>query len=225
MLFTLTGLLLGLLQGLRHAFEPDHLAAVSTMVAERRAARATAWVGAAWGLGHALTLLCVGGALILLRARMPSWVEDASEVFVAIMLVVLGIRSLVRAVKDGRSGPPTEHAHHGEKHVHAGTHDHVHLDGWTLARRPLLVGLVHGLAGSGALTALVMSKLPTLAASLWFIVLFGAGATIGMALLTGLLGWPLSRMARSPRALPVLMGLTGAASLVVGVVWGAKILV
>jgi ABC-type nickel/cobalt efflux system permease component RcnA len=223
MLVTLAGLLLGLLQGVRHAFEPDHLAAVSTLVADRRTARAPLLIGAAWGVGHTLMLLVVGVAVLALRARVPAMVEELCELLVAIMLIALGARALYRAVVDGRKGPHTLHAHGGDTHAHEGAAEHVHLRRWTIARRPLLVGVVHGLAGSGALTALVFAQLSSDAARVAFMLLFGVGSTVGMAVLTGLLGWPLARAMKHPRALPVLLGTTGLVSLVVGIGWGAPI--
>jgi ABC-type nickel/cobalt efflux system permease component RcnA len=222
-----TGLTLGLLQGVRHAFEPDHLAAVTTIVAERRARRQTQTMllGAAWGLGHTITLVLVGGAMLLLRESIPPQIESAFELAVAFMLVFLGTRGILRAVRDGRAGPRTVHAHGAEKHEHSGPHDHLHVRGWTLARRPLLIGLVHGLAGSGALTALVLSRVTSTAAGIAFMVLFGLGSTLGMAVLTGVLGLPLAQLARHPRAMPIVMGVTSAISLVVGVAWAVRALV
>ena len=103
-------------------------------------------------------------------------------------------------------------------------HDHVHLDKCTLARLPFAVGLVHGLAGSGALAALVASHMTSPAFALSFITIYAVGAAAGMATLAGVLGWPLARLARAPRVVPVLVGLSASASLVVGVVWALPIL-
>src|SRR4051812_402983 len=102
MLATLSGCLIGLLLGMRHALEPDHLAAVSTLVTEERDARAGAILGAFWGLGHTVSLVVVGGTLALLRTGMPARAADAFELVVAAMLLVLGTRALVRAAREGR---------------------------------------------------------------------------------------------------------------------------
>lgn len=215
MIATLTGWSLGLLLGVRHAFEPDHLAAVSTLVAERRTSRAGLVLGAAWGAGHTLTLLVFGGAVFLLRARIPSRFEDVFEVLVSVMLVLLGARALLRAARGPR-------APKGELHDHTQGHDHAHgpVSPWRQARRPLLIGLLHGLAGTGALTAALLAEMPTASAGLLYIALFGLGSAMGMALLTGLLGVPLARLAQSPRWLGLLLGLTGLVSLGVGLGWG-----
>ena len=99
--------------------------------------------------------------------------------------------------------------HHGRASTCTrATPAHVHIGAWTLARRPLLVGAVHGLAGSGALTALVLATLPSTAARLTYMALFGLGSTLGMAALSGLLGWPLARVGgdRGARAARVVRG-------------------
>lgn len=214
--------LVGLALGMRHALEPDHLAAVSTLATEERGARAGFRLGAFWGLGHTLALLVVGGSLALLGAQMPEHVAALFELLVAVMVTGLGVRAVVRAVREGRLGAEHTHTHGGLVHAHAAPTSHVHVSRWTLATRPLLIGLMHGLAGSGALTALVLAELPTAAARLTYIVLFGAGSVVGMAMLTGLAGVPLMRLARSPRATAALLLMTGVASMVIGTWWGVE---
>src|SRR5262249_442502 len=140
---TLVSCLLGLLLGARHALEPDHLTAISTLVAERRGARAGLVLGAFWGLGHSITLLGAGVLLTGLHRTMPPRLAEAFELVVAVMLIVLGARSLARA--RASRGPLRAHSHGGSTHSHAGATAHVHVGRWTLATRPLLVGLVHGL--------------------------------------------------------------------------------
>jgi hypothetical protein len=219
MLTTLLGLVWGLAQGMRHALEPDHLAAVSTLVAERRSARSAASYAVAWGLGHALVLLAFGGALLVVQAHLPARVAASFELAVAVMLVVLGVRALRRAMVQ-RGGEPVEHVHRHGAHAHAGPADHVHVHGFTLARRPLIVGCVHGLAGSGALAALVMPQMKSAALGLLYMAVYGGGATLGMAMLAGVVGLPLARIVRTRRGVPVLLGTTGVLSLLLGIAWG-----
>lgn len=219
--FLFTGLL-GVALGMRHAFEPDHLAAVSTLASERRGARAGLALGALWGVGHTASLLLVGGSLALLEAQMPAAVMNVLELAVAVMVVGLGARALVRAVREGREGHPSTHAHGEVVHTHVAPLQHLHLNGWTLATRPLLIGLVHGLAGSGALTALVLAELPSAASRLAYIALFGLGSVLGMAMLTGLVGVPLGRLARAPRLASRLLGAAGLLSVGVGTFWGVE---
>jgi high-affinity nickel-transport protein len=224
MLVTATACLLGFANGMRHALEPDHLAAVSTLVAGERSARASVRYAAAWGAGHAAMLLFAGGALALLRAELSVGISDGLELVVAVVLVGLGIRGLLQAARLGRVGATFAHAHGDLSHSHAGPSDHVHVSTWTLARLPFVVGLVHGLAGSGALAALVASHVASPAFSIGFIAIYAIGAAVGMATLAGVLGWPLARVARSSRAMPILVGVSAAASLIVGVAWAAPIL-
>ncbi len=212
--------LLGLSIGMRHALEPDHLAAVSTLATEHKSARAGLWLGALWGVGHSLSLLVVGGGLALLEAKMPEPLALTFELLVAVMIIALGVRAMARSVREGRAGVWATHAHGGVVHSHSMPGAHVHLKSWTFATRPLIVGVVHGLAGSGALTALVLAELPSISARLVYIALFGAGSIAGMALLTGLAGLPLMRVARSPRLASMLLGVTGCVSAMVGVWWG-----
>ena len=203
MLVSVTAVLLGFASGLRHALEPDHLAAVSTLVAGERSAKASVRYAAAWGAGHAVMLVLAAGALSLLRTSLPERVTDVLELTVAVVLVALGVRGLRAAQRVGR-------------HASAAPHSHVRL--------PFVVGLVHGLAGSGALAAIVAVHLESKVVALSFIAIYAIGAAAGMAALAGLLGFPLARLARSPRAMPVLLGVSACASLVVGVLWAAPIL-
>jgi len=216
---SISGAVLGILLGMRHAGEPDHLAAIGTLVAEERSPRSGLRLGAFWGLGHTLALLAVAVLLTALQARLPARMADLFELGVAFMLLALGTRALARAVREGASGPSTVHAHGTDRHEHRGPERHVHLGPWTLSWRPLLVGIVHGLAGSGALTALVLASLPTTSARLWYVALFGAGSIAGMAILSGLAGWPLARIGRRPGAARILSGATGVFSIVLAVAW------
>jgi hypothetical protein len=151
---------------------------------------------------------------------MPSAAADLFELAVAVMLVGLGVRAIRHAATLGHGGLPYRHQHGLMIHTHPGVAPHVHIGRWTLARRPLMVGAVHGLAGSGALTALVLATLPSTAARLSYLALFGVGSTIGMAALSGMLGWPLEQIARH-QALARGVSLTvGCVSTIVGVVWG-----
>lgn len=217
---------LGSLLGMRHALEPDHLAAVSTLLTDQHDAphrnhRAkAAWLGVYWGLGHMLSLLAIGAVLVVLRADMPAPAADFFELGVALMLVALGMRAILQAARQGPAGPVHLH-HHGRKvHVHPGAPAHIHVGAWTLARRPLLIGAVHGLAGSGALTALVLTTLPSTAAQIGYMVLFGLGSTLGMAAMSGLLGWPLARAGGSRTLARSMSFAVGCISTALGLVWG-----
>lgn len=216
---SVVGILLGLLVGLRHAFEADHLTAVSTLVAEAKDGRRGAWLGAIWGLGHTLALVLVGAVLIAVGAQLPERVSTWLELAVAVMLIVLGIRSIVRAMRTG-SGPVAPHRHGTVHHSHADAVPHIHLAGRTVAWRPLVIGLIHGLAGSGALTAIVFAELPTTALRIVYITLFGIGSIAGMAIASGVAGVALQAVAGRASTRRALTLAAGGLSIVVGVIWG-----
>jgi high-affinity nickel-transport protein len=205
---TAIGIVLGLLVGLRHSFEPDHLTAVSTLIGETHDLRGGALLGALWGVGHTLALVAVGGILMLVGASLPERAAAMFELGVAGMLLVLGARAI--AVALGASGPT--HAHPvPEAHAHGRARAHA----W----RPLLIGGVHGLAGSGALTALAFAELPGVAARLTYMVLFGVGSIAGMVVASGTAGVALRMVARSGGMRRGLGLATGALSITVGVLW------
>jgi hypothetical protein len=211
---------LGSLLGMRHALEPDHLAAVSTLVVGETNGRKAALLGVCWGLGHTCTLVAAGAALVILRAEIPAYASDLFELAVALMMVGLGLRAIYLAARQGPAGPFHLHHHGHVVHVHRGAAAHIHIGAWTLARRPLLVGAVHGLAGSGALTALVWTTLPSDAARLTYMMLFGLGSTVGMAALSGVLGWPLARVGRCRAVARTVSLAVGCISTALGIVWG-----
>ena len=180
---------LGFLLGLKHATEADHLAAVSTIVSERRSIWHSAVVGTLWGIGHTGALLVAGFFVLGLGLIIPERVADVLELAVAIMIIVLGMRLLHLHIHS--------HAHGGRSHTHLHFQDETHpgahsgLSGW----RPVLVGVVHGLAGSAALTLLVLTEIVgNGGAGLGFayLLVFGLGSIGGMLLMSVLIGIPFS---------------------------------
>ncbi len=203
-LSTLAVLGLGLAFGLKHATEVDHIVAVSTIVSEHRNLLRSVVVGALWGLGHTAALIAVGVVVLALRVTIPPWVASWLEFGVALMIIGLGISALLRALRKRRDVHLHRHSHDGISHVHihfhepatehegqakgtAGRHSHsVSLVGL----KPLLVGAMHGLAGSAALTLLVLTQIPSAAVGLLYLLIFGAGSIIGMLVMSGLIGLP-----------------------------------
>jgi hypothetical protein len=226
-----TAVVAGLIVGARHAIEPDHLAAVAVLSAEGGPGRGrlrAALPGLWWGLGHALALAGVVGALLLVGAAVPPGLDAGLELLVGVMLVGLGLRGLLRArgawVAAGQAasdGPTRPHAHGAAAHAHPGPAAHLHLGPATLAARPLVVGLVHGLAGSGALLSAAALALPDTAGRLGYVLAFGLGSTLSMGALSGLLGLPLQRALRSPRGQARAQAAAGLVSVGVGLAWGA----
>jgi ABC-type nickel/cobalt efflux system permease component RcnA len=224
LLTTVTAWFLGLLLGMRHALEPDHLAAVSTLVTEEDDPRSGLWLGAFWGAGHTLALLGVGLALALFRTTLSERLTVGFELAVSAMLLFLGARALLRARAEMTRGALEKHEHGGRAHVHPGGATHVHLGRRAYAVRPLVVGIVHGLAGSGALTALVLAGFDTNLERLAYILVFGGGSVLGMGLLSGIAGWPLAHVLRRPRARCWTSAAAGLLSMAMGVLWGWPLL-
>jgi high-affinity nickel-transport protein len=196
---------LGFALGLRHAVDPDHVIAVSTLLARHRSAWQASWVGISWGLGHAATLLAVGFALLALRIAIPERVTLSLELAVGAMLVGLGAANLVAL----RQGVDEAAVSPESRPLPA-----------TLARSGL-VGLVHGLAGSAAVALLASTAMPTTAAALAYLAVFGLGTIAGMVACTVALGAPLSLIGGAAGLRRVATGATGAASLLFGgiVLW------
>jgi len=235
----LSVLALGFLLGMRHATDPDHVVAVTTIVSGHRSIKSAALVGAAWGLGHTLTILLVGGGIILFKWVIPTRVGLGMELAVALMLIVLGIANLtgtLRWIRRQRSLPaPASHIHsHPHRHgdyVHTHPHGHApeshpHADdatplarldrqlGWTASYRlvrPLVVGVVHGLAGSAAVTLLVLAAIKTPLWSIAYLLIFGIGTIAGMMIITAAIGVPFAlsggQFVRLQRSLRVASGL------------------
>lgn len=212
---------LGFLIGMRHALEADHIAAVSVIVSAGHESRRAARVGLAWGIGHTLALLAAGGTLLALRLELPGWLSEATELCVGLVLIGLGAGSIRRAFREGPRGPHHHHSHGDIEHAHVAADPHVHVGRFVLAPRPLFLGLLHGLAGTGALAAMVLASMPDLASGLVYIAVFGIGSIAGMTLLTGAMGPALQRLMRSARARLVLQGGAGLLSLGLGVAWVA----
>jgi nitrile hydratase accessory protein len=203
---------LGSLLGMQHAFEPDHLAAVATLMTGERTSAKAAWLGACWGLGHTLTLLAAGAALVAFRAEMPVQATMVFELGVVVMLIGFGARAIYLAA----CGAMPRRTH---THAKSPTSRFVDVDRWTLAR-PLLVGAVHGLAGSGTLTALVVATLPSTTTQLGYLALFGIGSTLGMVALSGLLGWQIARLGSDRTVVRTFTLAVGCVSTVLGLFWG-----
>ncbi len=215
-------LLLGFFLGMRHATDSDHVVAVTTIVSRQRTIGSAALTGIFWGLGHSLTLLVVGGAIIFFGIVIPERLGLSLEFCVALMLIVLGALNLRAAARSLRLTPAAhgphshEHVHHDGEWVH--THPHGHRvdthghreDAVPPARldrlfgrlrayqavRPMLIGVVHGLAGSAALALLVLPIIQRPAWAMVYLAVFGVGTIAGMLLITATLAVPITYGAR-----------------------------
>ncbi len=214
MIFTIIAI--GFLLGMRHATDPDHVIAVTTIVSREHNVKRSAIIGAAWGVGHTLTILAVGGSIILFRITLPPRVGLAMELAVGVMLVWLGIKNLgglftwsVDRAALAQNGPveerPSYHSHGDYVHAHEHPQPHAHphdprrnpvaaLDRWFKQYgayqllRPLIIGIVHGLAGSAAIALLVLSTIANVRWAVAYLLVFGAGTVLGMMVITFTLG-------------------------------------
>lgn len=191
MLSLLSILTLGFLLGMRHATDPDHVVAVSTIVTQRPQLSRASLIGVLWGIGHTATILLVGGAIVIFRLAIPPRLGLAMEFAVALMLIVLGALTLT-----GRTIPALQSA-----------------------LRPLLVGFVHGLAGSAFVAMLVLAAIPSAAWGIAYLAVFGVGTIVGMMLVTMAIALPAAASAK--RFVSVQRGLrfaSGVVSIALGLV-------
>ena len=212
----ITALAVGFVLGLRHALDPDHIVAVSTIVSECKSLRRSSLVGTFWGLGHTFSLLVVGLGVIALKLNLTERVAAWMEFAVAVMLVGLGVKAVATALR-GWKLHAHKHQHGGPPHVHlhvhkpggAENHQHRHILG--LGTKPFLVGMVHGLAGSAALMILVVATIPSAVAGLIYIAVFGVGSVGGMLLMSSVISLPFlltgGRLSVVGRVLQMLVGM------------------
>jgi ABC-type nickel/cobalt efflux system permease component RcnA len=229
----MTGLLavlaLGFFLGMRHATDPDHVIAVTTIVSRYRTARGAALIGAVWGIGHTLTILVVGGGIILFSWVIPGRLGLSMELAVGVMLIVLGVanlRDVLRLVRrsaatapEAASGHLHSHPHSHGDYVHSHAHGHEpeshphqpeqtpvgwldrHFGGLGLYQlvRPLVVGVVHGLAGSAAVALLVLATISNPKWAVLYLLIFGIGTIVGMTLITVAIALPFALSPRQSR--------------------------
>ncbi len=223
-------LLLGFFLGMRHATDPDHVIAVTTIVARQRRVGAAALIGVLWGIGHTLTMVAVGGAIIVFGVVIPPRLGLTMELSVALMLILLGLLNVagimrwITAIATPVHVHPHRHGDYAHSHGHTpAAHGHAE-DDTAIARldrrlgglglyqmlRPLVVGVVHGLAGSAAVALLVLATIPDPWWGIAYLVVFGAGTIAGMMLITAATALPftytVSRLAAVNRHLVLASG-------------------
>jgi ABC-type nickel/cobalt efflux system permease component RcnA len=241
-------MLLGFLLGLQHATDPDHLVAVATILTRERRFTDGALIGVLWGAGHMTTLTIVGAIIIGLKLTISPAVGGGLELLVAAMLIVLGVLRLRDAMRGLETVPPghlvADHDHgggagvvHSHPHAHDAehTHEHAHVHpsrwlaklgwrgGWP-AGRALVVGAIHGLAGSAAVSLLVLATLRSTASAFVYLLIFGIGTILGMTLLTAVMAFPVSMALRYRRARQALALCAGIGSIAFGLVYGYRLI-
>lgn len=188
-------LMFGFLLGMRHATDADHVVAVTTLVARERRMRGALLLGAIWGVGHTATLLAIGVPIMLFGLVVPERLGLGLEFSVALMLILLGVLNLAEFFRRLHRAPARSHGH---SHAPAGDPERSKPERG--AWRSLIVGIVHGLAGSAAVALLVLSEVKSVAWGVLYLLLFGAGTIAGMACFTGAVALPMSfASARSER--------------------------
>ncbi|MFN2491549.1 MAG: urease accessory protein UreH [Pyrinomonadaceae bacterium] len=225
-MFALLGV--GFVFGLKHATEVDHVVAVSTIVSEHRSVFRSALVGGLWGAGHTASLVFVGLAVLVFRIAIPATVASWLELGVALMIIALGAITVLRVFRKRARVHLHRHSHDGRSHLHIHFHDvetkherlsslHSHAIS-KIGFRPLLVGTVHGLAGSAAVTLLVLTQIQSVTLGLLYLAVFGIGATVGMLLMSGLIGLPFALSGQRLAGVNVgLQSIAGALSIAFGV--------
>ena len=185
-------LLIGFVFGLYHAIEADHLAAVSAIVSEHKNVLTASIIGGFWGLGHTLSLFAVGALVILVKLQISESTEGMFEGVVGIMLVLLGLNA-IRKIFTARKVHSHTHEHDGREHSHLHIHrdEKVEASHHRFAPRSVLVGMIHGLAGSAGLMLLVLPTITSAAFAMLYIAIFGVGSIAGMMAMSLLIGLPL----------------------------------
>jgi ABC-type nickel/cobalt efflux system permease component RcnA len=205
---------LGFVLGIKHAIEPDHVIAVSTIASQSKKLFRSSLAGVFWGIGHTATLFIVGIILIVMKDKIPEKWAMSLEFLVGIMLVYLGITTL-RSFKN-KHVHKTEHNGEEHKHFHShkpnGEHEHKHQHNNVDYFRSMLIGLVHGLAGSGAMVLLTMSTVKSVWEGAIYILVFGAGTVIGMLFFTTIIGLPFVLSAKKLSLNITLTRMTGVIS-------------
>ncbi len=240
-----SAVLLGFVLGLQHATDPDHVVAVATIVTRERRFLAGARVGLWWGIGHSLTLAVAGVLIVALNVGIPPRLANGLELVVAAMLVALGavrlrgaIRELVALAPERRVGDHDHdarrwfaaravvHAHHGVPHVHPpAALQAAWSEGRRVGLRALLIGIVHGMAGTAAVALLVLATLHSAATALLYLLVFGLGTIVGMTALTAAMAYPLARLARLRRLREAMAIASGIAAIAFGCWYAVRLVV
>jgi ABC-type nickel/cobalt efflux system permease component RcnA len=216
----LVALGIALLLGLRHASDPDHLVAVTSLVAAGDTdARAAARLGAWWGLGHASMLLAIGMPLIVFKSELPGWLSSSAEKAIAVVILLLAARVLWKWARGDYSAGRHLHDDGGHHHLRRGEHHHDRA----AKRTPVQafgIGLLHGLAGSGAVTVLLISGVPGTVESLAALAVFAPMSLISMATFTAAFAWVLTRPVVEPVYRGALIPLLGGFGVVFALWYG-----
>ena len=218
----LSALLLGGLLGIKHAMDPDHVVVITTIVSRNRSILRSTLAGLTWGLGHTIVLFTVGFAVLFLKLNIPDRLALGMEFGVGILLIVLGIPLLRKLIV--RKTHVHVHEHTGSSHVHFHSHVQSHPNTDTThhkhthLKRSLLIGMLHGMAGSGALMVLVLGTMSSAVQGLFFLLVFGVGSMLGMAIFSSAISLPFKLSTSWSVKLNLwLQGVAGCISIILGI--------
>jgi len=204
-IFTILGF--GFLLGLKHALEADHVVAVSTIISQTKNFKKSLVLGASWGIGHTITLFILGIFVLVFKLNIPEKFSLGFELLVGFILIVLGIEILYKQFIR------KEHEH---THKNSSKHNHNH--------KSFLLGLLHGLAGSGALMLLVITSINSITQGLIFILIFGFGSILGMVLVSGLIATPIIFTPKADKIERIIQIITSFLSILIGIILITNIL-
>lgn len=206
----------GLTLGSIHAFDVDHIAAVSAFTSKHPDPKKAVWFGIVWGLGHTATLLIFGGVSVALKFVIPPIVESIAEIAVGLFLIGIGIWVL-HDILHRRHIHVHKHSHDGIEHMHF--HSHEHADDHRHKHSMFLVGATHGLAGTASVMVIIPITLSqSLLTAVLYLLLFGIGTIVSMGAFASIMG-SVSKYAHGRNFLPTIRGVAAAVSLIVGIVW------
>ena len=203
---------LGFVLGLKHALDADHVVAVSTIVSETRSLKKSSLAGALWGMGHTITLFLVGLFVLIFKLTIPDKLALSFEFIVGAFLVVLGVDVLRKIRKEKIH--LHKHKHGDVVHIHL--HSHKESISHHHSHKSFVVGMLHGLAGSAGLMLLILTTINSLSQGLLYILIFGVGSTIGMLMVSGVIGLPFLLTAKVNKVHNAVKLVAGTISIVLG---------
>jgi sulfite exporter TauE/SafE len=217
-IFTLLGF--GFLLGLKHALEADHVVAVSTIISQTKNFKKSLVLGASWGIGHTTTLFILGIFVLVFKLNIPEKFSLGFELLVGFILLMLGVEILYKQFIKKKHKHTHKHKNlsHLHEHTHKKSSEHNHN------HKSFLLGMFHGLAGSGALMLLVIASINSVMQGLIFILIFGFGSILGMVLVSGLIATPIIFTPKADKIERIIQIIAGCLSILIGIVLITNIL-
>lgn len=206
-------LTVGFMLGMAHALDADHVAAVSTFAVNTKSVKSALQLGARWGVGHTFALMVIGFVILLFHIELPHSFESISEGIIGAVLIALGVKLIDKVKRE--KWHLHKHIHsNGTSHAHL--HEHAHSLSHTHNHRPLLIGILHGTAGSAAITLFILTTIDRISVGMIYIAIFGIGSILGMMIISLLLSAPLLIISKQHRFITAIQSFAGIASIFIG---------